>query len=135
MIHKLTTNASHNPLIYPLLNYLSIDKRWEFLKNNIICDISWNWKRGLLKVDDGLTLPLNQAKKYLFEDCFVPESLIFHFTNNTILYLFALEPDGNLTANNSYNLIGCGEEIMIFIGNSKLKDWGISNIGFQIEPT
>ena len=132
MLTKKTTRETHNPTVYTLTNYTQMDKKWNDISKNKISKVEWNWKEPTLKSNQ-VVLTRNEVQKYIFEDCFVPENLVFEFDNKQKILFFGLEPDTENTEVQTYSLISCGEEIMIFLDETKLKNWNINTIGYQIE--
>ena len=112
--------------------YFNSNKNWSTISNSELLSIDWNWKREPNCKLDGQTLTLNQAENYLYEDCFVPDNLVFHFSNGETIYFFSLEPDAEIVNNKTYTLISGGEEIMVFFKADRLKKWEINTLGFEI---
>jgi hypothetical protein len=110
-----------------------LDDKWNCIKDEKIKQVNWYWKREPNCKLNGQSLTINKVQKYLFEDCFLPESLAFHFGNTKAIYFFALEPDEELVDKKTHKLLSGGEEIMIFLDDKKFEDWNISSIGFQIQ--
>ena len=131
-LNKQDSKETHNPTAFDLINYMLLDKKWSDLSKFKIGKIEWNWKEPSCKANKQI-LTKREIKNYLFKDCFVPENLVFHFDNGQKVYFFALEPDGEMLDTETYKLISCGEEIMIFLDESKLQNWNINTIGFQIQ--
>jgi hypothetical protein len=131
-LERRITNETHNSASVPLINYMLSDERWTAIKGAKISQIDWNWKREPNCRLDGQTLTTKKAEKYLFEDSFAPDNLVFHFDNGMTVYFFALEPDEENYGQQTYKLLSGGEEIMIFFSRVRLQDWGISSLGFQI---
>lgn len=132
LLSKIDVNETHNATVFPLVNQLLHDEIWDSIKGAKIKQIDWNWKRETNCKLDGQILSIKKAYKYLSEDSFVPENLVFHFDNDKSIFFFALEPDEQLEDKKSYTLIGGGEEILIFFDKADLKHWNINTIGFQI---
>lgn len=131
-LERLNTNETHNPASVPLIDYMLSDERWTAIKDTKITHIDWNWKREPNCRLDGQTLTMKKAEKYVFEDCFAPDNLAFHFNNGRTVYFFAHEPDEENIENQTYKLLSGGEEIMIFFDMARLQEWGISSLGFLI---
>jgi hypothetical protein len=131
MLERKLTKETHNPVVYPLTNYMLIDKKWNDVSKFKITQINWNWNEPTFKSNQQLLTKI-EAQKYLFEDCFVPESFVFHFENGKKIYFFSFEPDEEIKDKQTYKLLTCGEELMIFLDETKLQTWGIKTFGFQI---
>lgn len=134
MLEKITNNETHNPTVFPLINQFLQDEKWNSIKGAMIKQVDWNWKRKPDCKLNGQMLSIREAHEFLLEDSFVPESLVFHFECNKSIFLFALEPDEEISEKQSYTLISGGEEMMIFFDEADLKQWDINTIGFQIRP-
>ena len=132
MLHRKSTKETHNPAEFPLTDFMLLDKKWSDIRNLKINQVDWNWNDPTYKVNQRI-LTKQEVQKYLFDDCFVPESLVFHFDNKQKIYFFALEPDEEVVDNQTYRLMSCGEELMIFMDETKLQKWNINRIGFQIQ--
>lgn len=131
-LNKKDSKETHNPIAYALTNYMLLDKKWSDISKFKISKIEWNWKEPTCNANQQV-LTKRDIKKYLFADCFVPENFVFHFDNGQKVYFFALEPDEEILDKQTYKLLSCGEEIMIFFDESKLQNWNINTIGFQIQ--
>ena len=132
MLQKITADKIQDET-NTSINHLLIEKNWLAVDQCKIVHIEWNWTRRLNSRKSGLSiLALSKAKKYLFEDEFVPENLVFHFDNGKKIYFFALEPDEELLVSKTYKILGGSEEIMIFFEEGRLNDWDITSLGFQI---
>ena len=113
-------------------DYYNKEHIWSPFQDVLITKVNWNWKTKLEEPKNGKKLSLSLASKYIFEDYFVPESLILEFENKEKVFFFGLEPDEKKTYNNTYSLIRGGEELIIFLNENKLERWNLKNIGFQI---
>jgi hypothetical protein len=133
MLEKIVTNETHNPATVALTNYMLLEDRWNDIKSAKINQIEWNWKREPNCKLNGQRFEISEVQKYLYEDCFAPDNLAFHFDNGKSIYFFALEPDEEVIEKQIYKFIGGAEEIMIFSDKTRLNFWGITTIGFQIE--
>ena len=133
MLERIIRIETHNPTVFPLTNQLLLADKWNYIKGAKIKQVDWYWKREPNCKLNGQSLTIKKVQKYLFEDCFLPESLVFHFDNAKSSYFFALEPDKEFVDKKTYKLISGGEEIMIFLDNKKFKNWDITSIGFQIQ--
>ena len=134
MLEKIIKNETHNPIVFPLINQFLQNEKWNIIKDAKIKQVDWNWKRETDCKLNGQNLSIREAHKFLLEDSFAPESLVFHFDNNKSIFFFALEPDEEICDKQTYTLISGGEEIMIFFDETDLKRWDIHIIGFQIRP-
>ena len=132
MLHKRDTKETHNSTAFPLINYMLLDKKWSNISKLKINQIEWNWNEPTYKASEQI-LTKQEAGRYLFEDCFVPENKAFHFDNGQKIYFFALEPDEEITNRQTYKLLSCGEELIVFLDETKLQNWNINTIGFQIQ--
>ncbi len=108
-------------------NNLNVNKNWQAIAGQRIRNIKWYWKTDSNEVLDGTVLNDEDALEFLFEDLFLPESIVFTFENNKKVYFSAFAPDSD------YKLITGAEEIMIFFDEAKLLQWGIASKGFEIE--
>lgn len=134
ILKKTINNEVHIPTVFPLVNYILQDEKWKIIKGSKIKQVDWNWKREPNCKLNEQSLSLTEIQKYLLEDSFVPESLVFHFDNDKCIYFFAFEPDEENVENQTFKLLSGGEEIMIFFNDIDLKRWDITSIGFQIRP-
>jgi hypothetical protein len=131
-LEKITDNETHNPKAFPLINQFLIDEKWKGTKGAKIKQVDWNWKREPDCKLNGQSISIRQSHKFLSEDSFIPESLVFHFDNDKSIFFFALEPDEQNEEKKTYTLISGGEEIIIFFDKADLKRWNINTLGFQI---
>jgi hypothetical protein len=132
LLEKITENETHNPKAFPLINQFFQDEKWKSIKGAKIKEVDWNWKCEPDCKLNGQSLSIKQSHKFLSEDSFVPESLVFHFDNDKSIFFFALEPDEEIEEKKTYTLISGGEEIIIFFDTADLKRWNINTLGFQI---
>ncbi|TAM97238.1 MAG: hypothetical protein EPN39_11770 [Chitinophagaceae bacterium] len=132
MLRKKETKETYNPSIFPLINQMVLDNKWSNISKLKINQIEWNWTEPTYKASHQI-LTKREALKYLFEDCFLPENLTFQFDNEKKIYFFVLEPDEEIIDKQTYKLLSCGEELMIFLDETKLRIWNINTIGFQIQ--
>ncbi len=132
LLKKLTDNNTHKPTVFPLINQFREDEKWNRIKGAKIRQVDWNWKREPECKLDGQSLSIKEVHKFLQEDSFVPESLVFHFDNDKSVFFFALEPNEQIDDKQTYTLISGGEEIIIFFDKADLRRWNINTLGFQI---
>jgi hypothetical protein len=131
MLAKKLTKETHSLAAFPLTNYILLDKKWSDISKFKLSQIDWNWNEPTFNPNQHVLIK-SKAQKYIFEDCFLPESFVFHFDNGQKVYFFSFEPDAEIKDNQTYKLLSCGEEIMIFFDETKLLDWDIKTTGFQI---
>ena len=131
MLTKQLTRETHNPTAFPLTNYMLLDKKWSDVSKFKISQIDWNWNEPTFNLNQQV-LTKSEAQKHVFKDCFLPENFVFHFDNGQKLYFFSFEPDAEIKDKQTYKLLSCGEEIIIFFDETKLQSWDINKIGFQI---
>lgn len=132
MLEKINTKGEPDPSV-SLENQLLLDEKWDSVKTAKINAIQWYWKRDKIYKPDKQKFTVDKVREYLFEDSFTPESLVFLFDNGKKIFFFALEPDEEFPKKNTYNLLGGGEEIMIFFDEGKLDRWNITSLGFEIQ--
>jgi len=89
MLERIESSETHDPTVFPLTNYMLLDDKWNDIKGSKVKEVDWYWKREPNCKLTGQHLALGEVQDYLFEDCFLPESLVFHF-DNTKKYTFLL---------------------------------------------
>lgn len=131
MLTRKGTKENHNPTAFPLTNYMLLEKKWCDINKLKINQIDWNWNEPTFNSNQQ-TLTKSEAYEYIFEDCFLPENLVFRFDNGRKIYFFSFEPDAKIKDKETYKLLRGGEEIMIFFDETKFQSWDINTIGFQL---
>lgn len=133
LIERIHAVDFFNNKFKPEENQIVYNKSWQFIRGQRIENIKWNWKTEPYDKNEGKILTAKEALDYLYEDSFLPNNLVFKFENNKSIYFFALEPDAEVSDKSIYTFIPGGEEIMVFLDESKLPTWNIFNKGFEIE--
>jgi hypothetical protein len=113
-------------------DYFSELKRWDKFKKISIDSIKWKWNAKGKIYKRGTVLALKKITEDFIYN-FVPESLVLKFDNNETIHILALEPDAEIPDKETYTLLSCGEEFMIFLDENKLEKWDLSNLGFEIQ--
>ena len=152
-IYKIVTSYLYwNKLDHGILlervdaNRLSIDFKsainrsklscWRPLLDNKITIAEWNWKGGHKLVQEkNRIISRSYMLDQVLKEGLYPEKITLHFENMKKLYIIAADPDEIIPGTKKYNLISAGQEIMVFFCQNKLKDWGLSNPGFEINVT